>query len=1360
MPNSEALGTPTPCATLNYTLDLSHNLVLFAPCINLVTISRDGPSAIEMWLDIPKPDYQLTRHGSFSDTDSPGLRSPGTDSWSISARETSPIFKNRFEVEETTPPWGGEDHRDPIHRPEPWRPLFFRRRALYAFMISFILMGAAIEALFIVSEKRQGLATAVSGVSLQYVWTYGPMAIMTLVSALWSIVDFLARVSVPWTRLREAETELEVRKALLLDYISSFSLTVPFRAMRKRDHVVAATTLVSLLFTVMIIFAPSMIRFAPLGFRIPVEVRTKFVGDPSRLSGYGVLPLYNAIGVKQYNLQYPDGISADHIVHQSVQASPKSVSELHATVEGLTHDLECQPAAVSNFSTIPGVDVSGAKTLTLDFNLNAPGCDFVITGRNFSFPSSTPIWSEAVDNPLVVPMRAGAVVTGQCRSSNAVPDPKDLDSWRLGVVAFWLNVTIQTEGSFRAGDIETTFRFATVDASQQLICRPTYSIIDVDILREYDDAARISPAAKPRKRNLPGIHAWDIAKAVADEYSDLTFKLWSVVGTAFIGTAADAWYSKPWGDAGTLPRQWDTLITAMVGLGGVSYPEEAQIRNATSMAISARSFYRQNAAFLTRGTLMEPASGAASGYATIPRDRYVVHGLTAQVLVSLCLVSVLAIWMTLHKLPKNFSLDGDPRTIAGVKILAENLAPSFPDDLRGTRRLPEKADEIRSKEEPETKKRNLYQPLSVRLTSRAAVCLCVVGVVVALELLHQRSQKYGGIGSYASKLIYMHYLWTLLPTSGASLIGMFFTSVDSELRTLGPYHALSKGPPSLVPESIGLNLRGLVGPHALCKEIKTRHFATAAATVAAMLATLLATASGSLYFVDAKPYTSDRLFRLVGSFTSDMLNDYYLVSWGVFSSSDYSSTEASVISTLILQSNLSYPAFTYENLAFPQLALDDLKSATSYYNASQLEVHTVVPALRGGLACTLHPQDTVVADMVHVTPSQNWTGRAGRYKRPRTWPSGDTIRVNITNIRDFCPETYYPIPSSPELDTTALFHLPEGNERASEGVFGASYPFSDDIGVCGCNNYFYVWGSYVRGVDGKAGEVRASALSCNATIESVDVEAIFWGANHVVRSDYPPKVREDTLRTIIEPSNEHSAGKFNLTIYEEMYSLPVRGKGAVMDDFFKILVGSPSGLSLDMVGEKNRTADVIDAIKRQHGIIMAQVLSSSSRIPTPRYYENATDLAHMHDKGLFASTGQGELNATTYKAVVHATTPRVMQDEQTTRVMQGLLGATLVFAVLSWVLAPKTAVLYRPATSVASILALLVDGNLYQKGQEDAGGKKGYRLGYGTQASPEGVGTKKEKVMRAEDDRERFAIWVVDMPRKDGDIELKGVTPT
>src|SRR5690349_19272415 len=111
-----------------------------------------------MWLDIPKSNYQLSRQGSFSDAESPSIRSPDTDNWSVSGKETSPIFKPS--LRELTTTWEDDRNDSNNNANKPWRPFFLQRRALYAFMATFILMGIAIEALFIISEKRQGLATA------------------------------------------------------------------------------------------------------------------------------------------------------------------------------------------------------------------------------------------------------------------------------------------------------------------------------------------------------------------------------------------------------------------------------------------------------------------------------------------------------------------------------------------------------------------------------------------------------------------------------------------------------------------------------------------------------------------------------------------------------------------------------------------------------------------------------------------------------------------------------------------------------------------------------------------------------------------------------------------------------------------------------------------------------------------------------------------------------------------------------------------------------------------------------------------------------------------------------------------------
>ncbi|KAK3995753.1 hypothetical protein QBC44DRAFT_283171 [Cladorrhinum sp. PSN332] len=1296
-----------------------------------------------MWLDIPKPDYQRTRHGSFSDTDSPSIRSPDTDSWSASGKETSPIF-NKTPV--SAPIW--EDQHDDVSDScaNPWRPFFLQRRALYGFMVIFILMGVAIEVLFIISEKRQGLKTAVSHVNLHYVWTYGPMVIMTLVSAFWAIVDFLSRVSVPWTRLREAKTELDIRKALLLDYISSFSFTVPFQALRNQDLVVASTTFISLLFTIMIIFAPSLIKFSPIGFKVPVELPTKFVQDPSRLHEYGVLPLVNAIGLKQYHLRYPAGISEGLMVYQSVQAPSVAGSEVHVTVEGLTNDLECQPATMTNFSTTAGRDTSGQFIMTLNFDLDAPGCNFVTSGRLFTLKSST-VYSDAVEKPLATQLTAGSVVTGQCKSDDGVvPDPADLDSWRLALVTLDLDVTLRTAGTWWERTKHTNITDTAVRTSQQLICKPTYSIIDVDVFQGGgDDFPRVVPAKTPQPRRLGDLHAWDIATAILNTYNDDRLVLWSILRTAFLGTIEEKWWEDSGWDRGVMNRQIDNLITAMLALGNASYPEERSIHNATALGFSARSFYRKEAAFLTRGTLMEQAVGVASGYATIPRDRFVVHSLTAHILAALCLLSALALWLVVVKLPKDFSLEGDPTTILGTKALAESFAHSFPEDLRGTGRLPEKADDVVSALAERDSKNNtpkFHQPLSVRLDSRAAVCLCLVGTIAVLEVLQRKAERDDGIGPYIPSLIYLHYSWTLLPTLAASLMGMFFVSVDSELRSLVPYHALSKGP-TPPRESVGLNLRGLVGPHALLVELRTRHFTAAAATVAAMCAGLLGIVSGSLYFVNAKPHTSDQLLRLVGSFTSDMYNQYYTIYSGVSSSSGYSSAEASVVSTLLLQSNLSYPEFTYEDLAFPALALDGLKQSS---NISELEIKTVVPALRGGLSCTLHSQGKVSADILHIDP------------------------VNVAGIKSLCPETYgmYGWDGSPELQATAVFHLPEqDDERVSEGVFAAVQPNSEHIGIFGCGSYFYVWGTYVRGANGKPGSARASALSCNGTVESIDVEATFWGPDLAIRPHKPPVPKRDTAHVIIEPSNQNSRTVFNASGYEGLRSFKLSHKGVVLDDFFSLLINSPRGLPLETLGdqESEQVKTVVDAIKYQHGIIMAQYLSTGSRIPTPGYYANASIVEHMNDKGVFERTGQGELNTTVYPASVYASTPRVMQDERSTRIMQGLLAAVLLFAALSWALAPKMAVLPRPATSLASILALLVDGNVYQKGEEggESAGKDGsedgraYRLGIGTTRCP--GGTAMMNAADAGDDKPLFAIWIVDTLKKGGDIELKGVTP-
>ncbi|KAK3322928.1 hypothetical protein B0H66DRAFT_620900 [Apodospora peruviana] len=179
--------------------------------------------------------------------------------------------------------------------PDIWYPLSLQRRTIHVFIGIFVALLTSVEAIFIVSESCQGLTTLSSSAALHYTWTYGPTAVMSLTAVLWSCVDYSAKVSTPWIRIRNAKSDIEVQRALLVDYISPFSLVVPIRAIKNRDVLVATTALVSLFLTVMIVFSSSMIRLAPVGVTLPVQLRSRFVDDPSRLGDPGMMPIYNAI---------------------------------------------------------------------------------------------------------------------------------------------------------------------------------------------------------------------------------------------------------------------------------------------------------------------------------------------------------------------------------------------------------------------------------------------------------------------------------------------------------------------------------------------------------------------------------------------------------------------------------------------------------------------------------------------------------------------------------------------------------------------------------------------------------------------------------------------------------------------------------------------------------------------------------------------------------------------------------------------------------------------------------------------------------------------------------------------------------
>ncbi|KAK7908656.1 hypothetical protein PG985_015959 [Apiospora marii] len=154
--------------------------------------------------------------------------------------------------------------------------------------------------------------------------------------------------------------------------------------------------------------------------------------------------------------------------------------------------------------------------------------------------------------------------------------------------------------------------------------------------------------------------------------------------------------------------------------------------------------------------------------------------------------------------------------------------------------------------------------------------------------------------------------------------------------------------------------------------------------------------------------------------------------------------------------------------------------------------------------------------------------------------------------------------------------------------------------------------------------------------------------------------------------------------------------GQDLDPFFGLLVSSQFAIPVSDLGDEAANAKVVDAIRAQHVIIHAQSLAHS-RIAANYTDPDITTLTTNSSSKI----GLDDDQYTLYKAVATDTSGqrrRVKQDEASTRALQGLLGASLVLLIISWLFTYRdTNVLPRPPTSIASVAALIAAGNLLDK---------------------------------------------------------------
>ncbi|KAI1160046.1 hypothetical protein F5B18DRAFT_655031 [Nemania serpens] len=395
------------------------------------------------------------------------------------------------------------------------------------------------------------------------------------------------------------------------------------------------------------------------------------------------------------------------------------------------------------------------------------------------------------------------------------------------------------------------------------------------------------------------------------------------------------------------------------------------------------------------------------------------------------------------------------------------------------------------------------------------------------------------------------------------------------------------------------------------------------------VANFLTVFTGSLFIAASIPRNAPSQLSEVNSF-SGYDNGMIINGDGIISSS------------LALETNFSYPAFTYENLLIPELALS-LDFMAAGESASSLVSNAVISGFRTGLSCKLYDSSHFE---IHFYES----------------PDGTNVTSWIT-LRDI----FDPLGGEPRWD--AGFYMAIGPPIQNEGFFGLTATPDARRSI----PYTYAWGKF--DLTSSTAFTFASGMSCNDTLEAVDIEATFVGASLDIDPSKHPVPVESTARRIA--LSQTSFASFNVIGDLYLHLPPIKGPSNNLDTFFSILTTSRYAVPLSALGDPTRREDVINAIKLQHSIITAGRLSTQSRVP-------------FNDTG--AITHPSVYNVTVTDPI---RSTRVVQDATSTRILEVLLAAMLILSIISWALMPDTALLPKPSTSIASTVALLIGGNIF-----------------------------------------------------------------
>jgi hypothetical protein len=1166
------------------------------------------------------------------------------------------------------PPATPEKKEKLIDVPLPWRPFYLQRRILSLFAVLFAGLLVALEAVLAYSRQNMGVGSPERG--HRYIWQFAPTAIVTLVTAMWARAEYQSKAAAPW--LRMAKGPADVDKTLLLDYLSMINPTSIIRSLKNRDFLVTSTSSVTFILRVLVVLAAALITPTLISVGdapTSMTVQGAFANDLNGLNSKASLAFFAMLGLQTENLTLANGLDR-RLAYQPFTSSLPATAQLRATVDGFSGGLDCDAAQ----AVLQGAQFLQAGSSVLNVTVSTANC--VARQRIFSTTLLSPQNSNAAKTIL-------SFQPGSCDNSTALNDGR--------VVVVVASVNIEAASVPRNSTATNVAVTGSITQSTALICRPRYTINSVLVTRNANQLLDVSMQAGAAPRTLSNVHPFDIVRAHFESFdNDLDS------GDGSFPPAA-----RYFGAPGSLFDADDAMraLLAMQFRESGALPQINALRTVNGLSTMVQSYFQQYSALLARHSLLNGASTIITGRASIRGERIIVRDIPTHIMAALLGICLVLTLVAIAVAPTKGFLPRGPNTVMDMATLLAHSRQLL-QCLRGTgaadiQTIREKLKDsnfyigVESYEKasngglgyfkvfggnpspqdtpPEfVESANWGYPLPLKPWVRIVSITAAVLMIVLLEVLLRVSDRNNGLANIRNENV-LHILWTAGPALIVSLLALYVCTVDCATRCLAPYMSLRQG--ASFETSVGLDMLDKSKIGVLYWAIKTRNPAVVATTITAFLSCLLAIFAGALYTVTPTPSDLDIDLRSVDFFANSSISS-------VSDPICITCHNETVAASLILNGNSTYPDFTFEDLSFPTLAIRTI-AGNMTSDLSDLTIDVTLPAVRPRMTCRRYSQS-------EITTNLTLNGyRVAEFVHP--------LRIDIAG--EPCRGTSERFASNAIIGTaTGGFFRQARSVIATNAFFGRATARDDNPSQC--SQWLYVWGQLARANSNQTAVMQISALACNETMETVDTAVTLRG----------PELRVDTEGESAPRPDDSTARANSVALPALQYGFMANlTTPNLFDPFFTSIVASRFAIPESLLGDGSSgvSQQVGDAILKQHRIIRTQSINVFAR---RRLTPAGTFPVDTSRNAIISGIDPNGSPATVLPAFsVSARTPyllstplRLVQDLISTRILQSVISAVLALTFLTWVLTPGTpAILPRNPCSIASIAALLADGNVF-----------------------------------------------------------------